>query len=74
MNPPSYYTAASIIIHMDLDLVYVGRSVFTFWEALGEIGGLYSLLYGFFLFLSQIFSYNKSGNLMASKLYTDGEK
>ena len=65
----SYFIASDISFQLDHNLVKVSRSVFNFWQILGEIGGLYSVLYGVFALTNSIFSYKKSENFMASQLY-----
>ena len=54
---------------MNKDLNLVKRSVFTFWHALGEIGGLFGVVYGSFFILIQFANYNKAEDFIATQLY-----
>ena len=52
-----FYLGSEIIFHLNKDLHLVKRSVFTFWNALGEIGGLFGVIYGSFAILIQFANY-----------------
>ena len=52
------------------DLNSISRTVFSFWEVLGELGGLYSVLYGFCAYILAIANTNKTENYMAAQLFS----
>ena len=68
-KPDSYSHIGDIVIHLNDDLYMISRSVFTFWDVLGEIGGLYGILFGLFSSLASIFAVNKAENFLASHLF-----
>ena len=67
----NFFSIASFNIQLDRNEDKISRSSMTFWNVLGEIGGLYGLLFGLFSFIDSMFSYNKAENSLASRLYTE---
>ena len=55
---------------MGLNANKVSRSVYTFWNVLGDIGGLYGVLALACANLISILTYHKSTNYLASQLYS----
>ena len=55
---------------LDRNRVKYVRTVLNFWAVIGEIGGIYGVLTGFFGLLASILTYNKSENVFARHLYT----
>lgn len=55
---------------MGLNANKVSRSVYTFWNVLGDIGGLYGVLALACANLISILTYHKSKNYLASQLYS----
>ena len=51
----------------------VERSVYNFLMFLGDVGGLYGLLYSVLAFLNSIFSFQNSENLLVQSLYKGGD-
>ena len=47
----------------------VERSVYNTLMLLGDVGGLYGLLFSVFSILNQVFSFQKSENLLVQSLY-----
>jgi hypothetical protein len=58
---------------MSLNAKKVSRSVYTFWNVLGDIGGLYGVFVSGCASLISIFAYQKSSNYLASQLYLPNE-
>ena len=54
-----------------MDYKQISRSVYTVLDALGDSGGLSSILLSMSFTLSSIFGYNKQDNYLASKLYKE---
>ena len=50
----NFFSAGEIFIHLDLDLHLIKRSVINWWNILGEIGGLYGVIFGAFFVLNSI--------------------
>lgn len=57
---------------MSLDLEKLNRSVYTFWNVLGDIGGLYGVFVSGCTTLISILTFQKSYNYLASQLYSVG--
>ena len=43
--------------------------MFTFWNVLGELGGLYGVFFGLFDFLVSKMTYQRADNILASHIY-----
>ena len=52
----------------------IERSVLNFWGVLGEIGGLYSVLFGTIALTSFIINYKSNENYMTAQLYAQKER
>ena len=52
----------------------IERSVYNFLMLLGDVGGLYGLLFSVFAILNEVFSFRKSENLLAQSLYKRSDK
>ena len=64
-----YFVAAEIVLHQSRDLQIIQRTVFNFWNALSEIGGLYGVLYGICYYLNSVAVHNKTDNFVSAMLY-----
>ena len=60
---------SQIDIEMDLDLIEISRTNFTFFDALSDIGGIQSVLSSLFSILLVVLNYEHLENYMASRLY-----
>ena len=59
---------------MDSSVKKVERSIYNFLMLLGDVGGLYGLLFSVFATLNAIFSFNKPENLLIQSLYKGEDK
>ena len=67
-----FFTLAQFSFTNSLNKYHVSRSVFNFWNVLGEIGGLYGVLYGSFAAILSIINFNKTENFMVAQIYASG--
>ena len=59
------------MIYMDYSVETVERSVYNLLMLLGDVGGLYGLLFSVFATLNNVFNFQKSENIMVESLYRD---
>ena len=52
------------------DVFMIERSVFTFFDLLGNVGGLYGILLSIAASLNNFFNFQKTENYLAQFLYT----
>ena len=55
-----FFTALTVVFQIDPDLHQVQRQVYNFWEVLGEIGGIYGIVYASCSALLSIINYQKA--------------
>ena len=60
-----FFLGGEFIVHHSMDLKRISRSVFNFWNVLGEIGGLYGVLHGAFAVVVSIAAFNMADGSMA---------
>ena len=58
---------------MDYSIKTVNRSVYNFLMLLGDVGGLYGLLFSVLAILNSVCSFQKSENLLVQSLYRGGD-
>ena len=66
------YTRMIVDFSISRDIRHYDRSVFTFWEVLGEVGGLQGFLAPLFGFVLSILTFQKPDNFLAAELYKEG--
>ena len=54
---------------MNLNVVKISRSVYTFWTVIGEVGALRGVLIDVSVIILLIFGFQKSINYLASQLF-----
>ena len=59
---------------MNYSMKKVERSVYNSLMLLGDVGGLYGLLFSVFAILNAAFTYQKQKNLLVQSLYRGGNK
>ena len=64
-------TSLSINFSMNMDAVKVTRSVYTFFDLLGNVGGLAGILFSIVAFLHSICKFNASENSLVEQLYQE---
>ena len=52
-----------------MDLEELNRAVYTFFDVLGNVGGLGGVLFSIAAFINGIFSFNRSENYLVSHLF-----
>ena len=57
------------LYEMSLNVNVVSRSVYTFWNVIGDVGGFNGVLVSVCATLVSIFSYQKSANFLVYQLY-----
>ena len=57
---------------MDYSVKKVERSVYNLLMLLGDVGGLYGLLFSVFAIINAAFSFQKPDNLLVQSLYKGG--
>ena len=61
----------SINYSMNMDIVKVSRSVYTFFDLLGNVGGLAGIFFSIVAFLHSIWKFNASENSLVEQLYQE---
>lgn len=56
-----------------MDQNKVSRAVYTYFDVLGNVGGLAGVLSGVAMFVSSIFTYQDSENVLVSQLFRKNE-
>lgn len=64
-----YCTRLKTIVTMSLNAKNVNRGVYTFWNVISDVGGLYGVLSVAGTIIISIFGYKKAKNYLASQLY-----
>ena len=64
-------TSLSINYSMNMDAVKVTRSVYTFFDLLGNVGGLAGILFSIVAFLHSICKFNAGENSLVEQLYQE---
>ena len=62
-------TWVSVTVNRDLDITAYERKVYTFVDALSDIGGLKAILFSVLAVLSSTWNYNAFDNFMVSRLF-----
>ena len=58
---------------LSLDVEQINRSVYTYFQALGDTGGLNGILISIASLIVSVLNFNKAENFLVSMLYRDGE-
>ena len=59
----------SITIEMDLNVVELERTTYTYFDLLSDVGGLSSICITFFAMILRFWNHNSFDNMMAISLY-----
>ena len=54
---------------MDLGVIYYERKIYTVFDTLSEVGGLYGIIVVFFQSVVSLWNYNSFDNYMISRLF-----
>ena len=71
---PTDRTKYQITYQHNLDAVKITRSIYTYFQALGDTGGLNSILVSITSVLVSVLSHNSAENFLVNRLYTSRDK
>ena len=64
-----YYSRQEFLFTLSPNVILKERAVFTFFDALGNVGGLYGILFGIIGSINNLFSFQQAENYLAERLY-----
>ena len=64
-------TRFSLTYEMSMGIFRIKRSVYTFFNLLGEVGGLGGILFSFAAFIHGMFKYNDAENFVVERLFKE---